>query len=53
LDWIEKAFVDRPSLMPYLGIDPLWDGLRGSARFQAVLQRLDLAGVGSPTSASR
>ncbi len=53
LDWIEKAFADRPSLMPYLGIDPLWDGLRGSARFQAVLQRLGLAKEGSPASASR
>jgi TolB-like protein/Tfp pilus assembly protein PilF len=40
LDWIEKAFVDRPSLMPYLHIDPLWDGLRPEPRFQAMLDRL-------------
>ena len=53
LDWIEKAFDDRPSLMPYLGIDPLWDGLRGNARFQAVLQRLGLAKPNVSESASR
>jgi serine/threonine-protein kinase len=53
LDWIEKGFVDRPSLMPYLGIDPLWDGLRGNARFQAVLQRLSLPGAQASAAPKR
>jgi hypothetical protein len=43
LDLIGKAFDDRPSLMPYLGIDPVWDGLRKSPRFQEYLVRLGLA----------
>jgi len=42
LDSIEKAFEDRPSLMPYLAIDPVWEGLRGNPRFQAVLAKLKL-----------
>ncbi len=53
LDWIEKAFGDRPSLMPYLKVDPLWDGLRGSPRFQSLLARLGLAGAGLSPSPSR
>jgi hypothetical protein len=53
LDWIEKAFGDRPNLMPSLGIDPLWDGLRGTARFQAVLRRLGLMREDSTASPSR
>jgi hypothetical protein len=42
LDWIEKAFEDRPSLLPYLGVDPLWDELRESPRFRSFLKRLGL-----------
>jgi len=53
LNGIEKSFDDRPSLMPYLGIDPVWDGLRGNARFQAVLQRLGLPGAPASDSATR
>jgi serine/threonine-protein kinase len=44
LEGVEKALDDRPSLMPYLGIDPLWDGLRASPRFQAVLTKLGVKG---------
>jgi hypothetical protein len=28
--------------MPYLAIDPVWEGLRGNPRFQAVLTKLKL-----------
>jgi hypothetical protein len=53
LDWIEKAFGDRPSLMPYLKIDPIWDRLQGIPRFQTFLARLGLAGAGPSPSPSR
>jgi eukaryotic-like serine/threonine-protein kinase len=53
LDWIEKAFDDRPSLMPYLNIDPLWDGLLGDPRFTKLVARLGLAEAGSSVSPSR
>jgi eukaryotic-like serine/threonine-protein kinase len=53
LEGVEKALEDRPSLMPYLGIDPLWDPLRASPRFRAVLARLELAPSVSPASPPR
>ena len=53
LDSIEKAFDDRPSLMPYLNVDPLWDGLRENPKFKKLIARLGLAGAGYSPSPPR
>ncbi len=42
-EWLEKAYQERPQLLPYLKTQPLWDGLRSDPRFTALLKKMGLA----------
>jgi DNA-binding winged helix-turn-helix (wHTH) protein/TolB-like protein/lipoprotein NlpI len=42
LDWLEKAYQDRSTLMVYAKTDPLLDPLRSAPQFTALLQRMKL-----------
>jgi tetratricopeptide (TPR) repeat protein len=42
LDWFEKAYDTHDPNMPYLSVDPIFDGLRDNPRFQAILKRMGL-----------
>jgi serine/threonine protein kinase len=42
LVWFEKAFASHDPNMPYLSVDPIFDGLRGDPRFQSLLKRMGL-----------
>jgi serine/threonine-protein kinase len=41
--WLEKAYEGRVGLLVYAGVDSVWDGLRGQARFQDLLRRIGVA----------
>ncbi len=41
--WLDTACDDLDLLVIYLNVNPLFDSLRGDARFEAVLRRLSLA----------
>jgi eukaryotic-like serine/threonine-protein kinase len=49
LDWIERALAGRATELAWLGVQPMFDSLRDEPRFQAVLERIDLADVTSAT----
>ena len=38
--WLEKAFVDRVSMMVYIQTDPVFDPLRPDPRFQVLVSRM-------------
>jgi serine/threonine-protein kinase len=40
LDRLEQAFDQRDPYLPFLRVNPVWDPLRGEARFQKLLDRL-------------
>ena len=40
--WLQKAYEERSSLLPLLGLDPALDALHTDARFQALLTRMNL-----------
>jgi Tfp pilus assembly protein PilF len=42
LDWLERSYTARDNAMPYLSIAPVYDSLRGDARFQNLLRRMNL-----------
>jgi len=42
LDWLEKAYQDRDSNMPYISVDPIFDGLRDNPRFFELLRKMKL-----------
>jgi TolB-like protein/Tfp pilus assembly protein PilF len=41
LEWLEKAYDAHDPNMPYIMVDPIFDSLRGEARFQDLLHRLN------------
>ena len=43
LAWLEKAYSQHANGLTSLKVDPLYDPLRSEPRFQALLQRVDLA----------
>jgi TolB-like protein/Tfp pilus assembly protein PilF len=48
LEWLERGFDERAVKMVLIGVDPQFDRLRGNARFQALLRRLNLPDQSSP-----
>jgi|GEM_PF-6490614 len=38
--WLERAYEDRDGLMAYLGIEPLWDEIRGDPRFRCLCEKV-------------
>ena len=42
LHWLEIAFQDHDSGMPYLNCDPEWDSLRSDPRFKDLVRRIGL-----------
>jgi TolB-like protein/Tfp pilus assembly protein PilF len=40
--WLEKAYEARDQNMPYISVDPIFDGLRDHPRFQELLRRMNL-----------
>ncbi len=43
LDWLERAYAERDVRMVFIGVDPLWDGLRQDRRFDTLLKSMNLA----------
>ena len=42
-EWTERAYDDRRGWLAYLRVNPIFDPLRGRARFEALLQRMRLS----------
>jgi tetratricopeptide (TPR) repeat protein len=42
LEWLEKAYEEHDSNMPYISVDPLFDFLRDETRFQELLKKMGL-----------
>ncbi len=43
-EWLERAFEERSDHLPYLGVNPRLDDLRGDPRFRDLLTRMGLPG---------
>ena len=43
LEWLEKAYEAHDANMPYISIDPIFDGLRNDPRFQDLMRRMNFA----------
>jgi serine/threonine-protein kinase len=41
LEWLDRAYQDRNSWMPYVQVEPRLDPLRADPRFQDLLGRMD------------
>ncbi|PYX97019.1 MAG: hypothetical protein DMG71_04270, partial [Acidobacteria bacterium] len=42
LAWLENAFNQRDSQLPYMRVEPAFDEIRSDPRFQQLLQRLSM-----------
>jgi len=42
LDWLERAYAEHDPNLPYVDATPLYDPIRGSPRFQALMRRMKL-----------
>ena len=43
--WIERAYDEHAMALPFLGVLPVYDSVRGHPGFRAVLERMRLTGV--------
>jgi DNA-binding winged helix-turn-helix (wHTH) protein/TolB-like protein len=43
LHWLDRGFDERDVRMVFLGVDPIWSGLRREPRFVTLLRRMNLA----------
>ncbi len=41
IEWLEKAYEAHDPNLTYIGVDPLFDGLRDDSRFQDLLRRMN------------
>lgn len=41
-EWLEKAFQERANFLVYFKVHPLFDGLHGDTRFDALVKRIGL-----------
>ncbi len=44
LDWLERAFEAHDPNVPYLTVDPIFDGMRDDPRFRSLIEGLNLPG---------
>ncbi len=42
LDWLEKAYQEHSSMLPYINAQPLWDPFRSDPRFQVLLRGMNI-----------
>lgn len=42
VEWLEKAAEERTPTLKWIGVDPMFDSLRGEPRFRAILGRMGL-----------
>jgi hypothetical protein len=42
MDWLERSYQEREPNLPYINVSPIYDSLRGEARFQDLLRRMKL-----------
>jgi serine/threonine-protein kinase len=45
LHWLDLAFAEHASFLVQIAADPLYDGLRGNPRFQAMLRHMGSPGA--------
>lgn len=50
LDWLERAFLERTTLLCWAGVDPFYHPLAAESRFRALLRRMGLAPAGGISS---
>jgi DNA-binding winged helix-turn-helix (wHTH) protein/TolB-like protein/Tfp pilus assembly protein PilF len=43
MHWLERGYAERDVRMVFIGVDPLWDGLRQNRRFAALLKSMNFA----------
>jgi serine/threonine protein kinase/tetratricopeptide (TPR) repeat protein len=43
-EWVDRAMANHSPNMPYVGLGPAWDRVRGDPRMQAVLRKMNLPG---------
>jgi hypothetical protein len=43
LRWLERGYAERDVRMVFIGVDPLWDGLRPNRGFEALVKRMNFA----------
>lgn len=42
IDWLKKASIERSPLLPFIGVDPMFDALRSEPRFSLLLKKIGL-----------
>ncbi len=44
IDWLEKAYEERSSYLPWIKVDPIYDGLHSNPRFVTLLKKMGIEG---------